>query len=341
MFSTEEKTVPHNSPHSQIPSSLNCRYSSAPIEQILRQEGLLAAIRFDSPCLPTANPRLYNSGLNSLEGSSQLTEVWTTSAAIEHGSDGQCHWSQTEELIFACLVVDESLFDSQSQAICDAYQRLLKLIARRGYRDIIRAWHYMAEINQGDGDQERYKQFCSGRQRAFELSEYAPEDYPAACALGHHSDQTIIYLLASKQAGSHFENPNQQSAYQYPRQYGPQSPSFARATLVNWAGNQQLHISGTASIIGHQTIHADNFTGQLATTLDNLEQLLSHVAQQAELASTPRFTILKVYLRHSQHLAETKAAINSHYGEDVAVIYLQADICRQSLLVEIDGLCEL
>ena len=77
------------------------------------------------------------------------------------------------------------------------------------------------------------------------------------------------------------------------------------------------------------------------TTLANIDQLLEHVARQEHLATTPAVGILKVYLRRAGDLDAAKAAIISHFGEAVPAVYLQADICRQELLVEIDGLCEL
>lgn len=73
----------------------------------------------------------------------------------------------------------------------------------------------------------------------------------------------------------------------------------------------------------------------------DIDQLLEHIAQQSPLASTPTLSILKVYLRKAEDLAAAKAAINQHFGEAVPAVYLLADICRQELLVEIDGLCEL
>jgi len=342
----EEKTVSFSTPKTDSHHSISCAYSTRPLEQILQQKGLLVAINFGEARLPTTNPKLYNCGLTVVENP-DVTEIWTTTSAIEYGTQDQCHWSQTDELLFASLVVDESGFANQQTAVKESYLRLLSLIGRRDYPHIVRAWNYMADINLGNGETERYKQFCVGRQQAFLEYRYNPEQYPSACALGHDQQQTVIYLLAAKEPGRHFENPNQQSAYQYPRQYGPKSPSFARATMAGWAAGQQLFISGTASIIGHVSVvgddaqHPNDFSAQMNTTLANIDQLLGHVAKQACLAVTPAVSILKVYLRRACDLHAAKAAINKHFGDAVPTVYLQADICRQELLVEIDGLCEL
>src|SRR3546814_12468443 len=56
---------------------------------------------------------------------------------------------------------------------------------------------------------------------------------PAATAIGRCDDARVVqvYWLAARTPGMPVENPRQVSAYRYPRQYGPQQPSFARAML--------------------------------------------------------------------------------------------------------------
>jgi chorismate lyase/3-hydroxybenzoate synthase len=346
VFSIEGKTQPMCASPVDTQSSLACHYSQQPLEQLLQREDLLVAINYNSPCLPTANPRFYNCGLNTL-GAPAVTEIWTSSAPIQHGSQDHCHYSQTDDALMISLVVDETAFDNQQLAIADGYHRLLSVIQQRGYPHIIRMWNYMPDINNGVDDNEHYRHFCIGRQQAFQRHHYDQQHYPSACALGHYQGDAIIYLLAAKQPGQHFENPNQQSAYQYPRQYGPQSPSFARATRVDWSSGAQLYISGTASIIGHVSItgseqsHADNLNIQLNTTLANIDQLLTHVTQQGQLKSTPTISSLKVYLRHPEDLPAVKTRLEQHFQPETAILYTHADICRQELLLEIDGVCEL
>jgi hypothetical protein len=61
------------------------------------------------------------------------------------------------------------------------------------------------------------------------------------------------------------------SAYDYPRQYGPAAPSFSRAALTP---DPLLLISGTASIVGHASVHLGDVTAQLEETLANLANRL-------------------------------------------------------------------
>jgi hypothetical protein len=56
---------------------------------------------------------------------------------------------------------------------------------------------------------------------------------PAATCIGRFDGvrRLQVYWLAAREAGLPLENPRQVSAFRYPRQYGPQSPSFSRALL--------------------------------------------------------------------------------------------------------------
>jgi len=62
--------------------------------------------------------------------------------------------------------------------------------------------------------------------------------------------------------------------------------------------------------------------------------------QESGQAGQLKMSMLKVYVRFGRDLETVKAAVQQHFP-DVPALYLLADICRQELLVEIDGICEL
>ncbi len=320
--------------------SISCTYSSTAPAQLLSADDVLAVVDFGEPCRDAGTPGHYKSGLLPLQDPTTV-EAWRSNLPLEHGAEGGCYWSANDELLFAGLYVDEQRHPSQREAIQRAYEQLLGLVRQRGYPHLIRVWNYMADINQGSGDQERYRQFCLGRFEAFRAMGYELQQFPSACALGHSGGDTIIYLLAARVPGIHFENPLQISAYCYPGQYGPASPSFARATLANWSGGRQLYLSGTASITGHESRHDDALEKQLVETCHNIDALLQHAGKQLDAASPLRMSLLKVYLRHAGQWRAARAVINTHFGTDIPALYLQADICRRELLVEVDGICNL
>lgn len=320
---------------------VSCVYTTDTMEEILQKDELLTVISFVRGSSPGGVAKHLSCGLEALENPN-LKEAWYSDSVVNSGIDDQCYWSETEECLVAAIWVDETNFEDFSTAVKEGYQRILGFISARGYPNIIRAWNYMADINSGEGDEERYKQFCLGRYEAFEEYNYDESQLPSACALGHTGGDTVIYLLAAKHPGVHFENPQQQSAYHYPREYGPKSPSFARASLVNWENQRQLFISGTASISGNKSLHTDDFDAQLTVTCQNIDYLLKHVAEALGEECVPKPGVLKVYLRHKHDLEAARLGVAKHFGcDDLQVIFVQADICRKELLVEIDGMCSL
>jgi enamine deaminase RidA (YjgF/YER057c/UK114 family) len=147
----------------------------------------------------------------------------------------------------------------------------------------------------------------------------------------------VVYFLASRQAPSVIENPRQVSAYEYPPQYGPK-PAFSRASVLQDAAGAVLFISGTASIVGHETVHPGDAAAQTRETLSNIEALLTEANRKSD---THRFELAtlsyKVYVRNGADLPLIQSQLQTTLGSHAQVMYLKADICRQDLLVEIEA----
>jgi chorismate lyase/3-hydroxybenzoate synthase len=128
------------------------------------------------------------------------------------------------------------------------------------------------------------------------------------------------------------------SAYRYPRQYGPQSPSFARA-MVPPSAQMPLLLSGTASVVGHESRHHDCIESQLAETFANFESLIKAAGNVwPELAQGfGTQSRLKVYVRDALELPRVAAALATRLPPSVPRIVLHGAVCRRELRVEIDG----
>ncbi len=321
---------------------MGCHYRHRPLTDLATPDRILAVIGFAGYTPPREfAPRYIANGLQVLTepGAPPPLELWEAGAPLQRGQFGDIHWSGNDELLWAVQRVDEQRHASQAAAIRDAYNGLLRLVRDRGQFHLVRVWNYMAAINSGPGDYERYRQFCLGRLQAFTDNRYRREQFPAACALGHHGGDTLIYLLAARQPVRHFENPRQTSAYHYPHQYGPASPSFSRATLARWRSGEQLFISGTASIVGHESLHDDELLGQVAASCENVRGIMQYAGEQIGKPGMLRLATARVYLRHAHHLQAARAEFENQFGAELPVLYLLADICRRELLVEIEGVC--
>lgn len=296
------------------------------------------AIHFDGNCRWTEDAHCLNTGLSRLGSTPVQIERWQadTSTVWHTTSADQAKTVVTEHWCLTAVWLDTSACQSMAHATEKAYQRMLSIAEQSGMPCVVRTWNYLPHINHGAGDQETYKLFCAGRAAAYAACGITDSDFAAASALGSHAEGAVFYQLSTRTSGQHFENPLQVSAYRYPRQYGPTSPSFARATVAQLGPQEVLFISGTASVRGHESLHNNSIEAQTTQTLNNIQTLLQTVT--AKLGKPVKPAFLKVYIRHPQHLDVVKSIAEARYPES-EFIYLLADICRAELLVEIDGHC--
>jgi len=221
-----------------------------------------------------------------------------------------------------------------------AYRELLQQLRRLGFPHLWRTWNYFPGINEEHQGLERYRRFCVGRHEA--LAEALP-DFPAALpagtAVGTRSGPLQIYFFAGTHPAIHLGNPRQVDAYRYPRTYGPRSPSFARATLCRSDGAMQLFISGTSSVVGHESQHPGQVDMQARETITNLRALMDRAeCYPTGVEAGSAQSIFKVYVRNPDHLGIVRRVLQDPLFFSSRLIYLQGDLCRKELLVEIEGL---
>ncbi len=232
-------------------------------------------------------------------------------------------WEEGEGLLFGSIAaVETKPLDELSR---DVYSRLIDDVRNAGFPYFVRMWNYVGGINEYEADRERYQLFCAGRHDAFVDAGYHHDvDLPAASAVGMHGRGLITYFLAAREAGVQVENPRQVAAYNYPPQYGPKSPSFSRATV--W--RDTVFVSGTSSVVGHATVHHGDILAQLDETLRNIEVVL-----RATGRTFTNVISAKTYIRDAGDYERIAARLE---GVFPANLFLEADICRKDLLLEIE-----
>ncbi|MBU6448913.1 MAG: hypothetical protein KGQ26_04730, partial [Rhodospirillales bacterium] len=191
--------------------------------------------------------------------------------------------------------MEEASDVSLEETVEAAYLRIFDFLDYAAFASPIRFWNYLSEISLEETGLERYRRFNIGRQRAFaaRLREALP---PAASGVGGNQGASAIYFLAAHTPAHPIENPRQVSAFAYPPVYGPQSPSFSRASVYHAGTRALMFISGTASIVGHESRHEDDLQGQTAETIENLRAVIrtSGVTGFGNWA-------FKIYLRDPTH----------------------------------------
>lgn len=264
-----------------------------------------------------------------------IIERWRSSGPVQQGQEHGVRFADDGTHLFGVIDIDERDAGSISEAARLAYAAIVRFMRTRDETRILRYWNYFSRINEGAGDHERYRHFCTGRALGF--GDFSVDQLPAATAIGRQDGGSMlqVYWLAARRTGRHIENPRQVSAYRYPRRYGPTSPSFSRAHLMP---DGRLLISGTASVVGHESHHVGDLVAQFGETRSNLDSLIGAARRVSDLVPE-RFGaggLLKVYLRHEQDLEPIKALLSDL--RQTPWIILAGDICRTDLLVEIDGL---
>ena len=270
-----------------------------------------------------------------------LAEVWTSTLPVIYSQAAGIHCAMDDEVLFGSLQVEERPGTPLDTVTCNAYRRLLIQARALGYPHLLRMWNYFPHITLESDGLERYKRFCAGRHQALAegLSNF-PRTLPAGTAVGTMSGPLNIHFLAARQSGTHIENPRQVCAYEYPPIYGPRSPSFARATLRPSISGSHLLISGTASVVGHVSIHIGDPHKQTLEIMHNLNALFTHTEQLHGITRGEWYgqALFKVYIRYPEHVAMIRDILQEQLPSHTQVLYLQGEMCRRELLLEIEGI---
>lgn len=273
-----------------------------------------------------------------------LHEIWHVADACQAGQFESIAFRRTDAVLFGTISIDEASLhvaegaSSLLAAAESAYRQIFALLAAEGFPHLWRTWNYLPAIHAEECGLERYRQFNIGRHQAFGAFERPVGSSPAACALGVDNGPLSIAFIAGRRPSTRIENPRQVSAFAYPSQYGPRSPTFTRAATVANGDGEILFISGTASIVGHETQHHGDVAAQTRETVANLAALLEQAnLKRAAQHYTLQDLIYRVYIRHASDYAQVRDTLESLVGNDIQVLYVQAEVCRRDLLVEIEA----
>ncbi len=262
------------------------------------------------------------------------TSVYSLNAVRTYESQGFYLLEADKQLIGALV---KPITYPLENPIYDIYLNLLELTKDW---NLCRIWNYVPYINDESRGLENYKSFCKGRSLAFE--NFYGEDFgiklPAGTAVGIRENIYILYFIAIKGNILNVENPQQVSAFYYPRQYGPRSPSFARGTVIDYQGKGIGYLSGTASIKGHQSLGKGDIVKQFYITLENMRLVFEQMGFGSNFPDPQLYDRhFTIYLRHMSDLPTIQKLVAENLVGINHLIYLHSDICRAELDIEIEG----
>lgn len=323
---------------------LRVRYDKCSAQDALAEDHALAVFEFGVSPLGSSEPRHVPVALPQLDSPRRI-EVWEASGPFETGTLGRVRFARGAQLALGHIALDLREHGSMREASRQAYEELQDFLSRSRQPWPLKIWNYIPGINEsaeaGDADSEHYRQFCVGRAEALAAAYGNQPTMPAATAIGAPPTEPAlqVYFLAGSLPGLNVENPRQVNAWQYPRRYGPRSPLFSRGTVLKFNGERQFLISGTASVVGHESQH-DTAQAQIAESLRNVEALLEEARRLTgtPFNATDDAGVLKVYLRNRGDLEAVNRQIELGAARALPRICLQGDVCRSDLLAEVDGI---
>lgn len=202
---------------------------------------------------------------------------------------------------------------------------------------IIRQWNYMEQITGFDGEDQHYQIFNNARSEFYGQTEWS-QGYPAATGIGMNSGGVTVDLDAAvftrpECYATPIDNKLQIAAHAYSEEVlavahkKKTTPKFERAKSMTFDGRPLIYISGTAAIRGEESLTDSGLEHQLHITLGNISQLTGQ---------TP-LRMLRVYLK-DESLYEKAHQLLQDYKLNIPILYVLADVCREELLIEIEGI---
>ena len=110
---------------------------------------------------------------------------------------------------------------------------------------------------------------------------------------------------------------------------------------VSFNERTAVYVSGTASIVNQETVFQGDPAAQTNQTLDNIAALISETNLQNHgldgfAADLTDFAVARVYVKNQKDMSVVRSICEQRLPE-VPILYTYADVCRDDLLVEIEG----
>jgi enamine deaminase RidA (YjgF/YER057c/UK114 family) len=202
---------------------------------------------------------------------------------------------------------------------------------------IIRQWNYIEKITCYQGENQNYQSFNNARSRFYAGTTWI-NGYPAATGIGANPGGMLIDLDAVIFKSPHvyatpIDNKLQVAAHAYSEkvleraQKQQTTPKFERAKSITFGDRRLVYISGTAAIRGEESLKGVGLEQQLHITMENI----------AQLTGNAKPVMLRVYLKDKEDYP-LAGRLMGEYNLSVPISYMCADICRDELLIEIEGI---
>ncbi len=254
-----------------------------------------------------------------------------------------------------CALLVEGLIspnfqDSIAKQSLDVFNKIQLILdtVSMPIENIVRQWNYIGHITEVEENSQNYQEFNNARSMFYKSANWT-NGFPAATgismdihavsvsfiALKFHSNSVVFPLNNSLQLAAH-----RYSQTVLGKSVKKETPKFERAKLIVSANSSYCFISGTAAILGEKSINKLTASEQAWHTI----QIIRHLISQENLSANGidkvydlKIVHLRVYVKVSSDIEAVRNILETELPA-VNVIYLCAGVCREELLVEIEGI---
>ncbi len=253
-----------------------------------------------------------------------------------------------------CAGLMGTVEDSITEASERAFNSAVEILSKEdlSIHHIIRQWNYIeniAMVEDADNASQNYQDFNDVRAKYYAMGDFR-NGYPAATGIGQDTGGVIIGFIALSESDqvtiTPIMNPGQIDAHKYSEMVLEGSsvqkctPKFERAKLVSIGQSNYIYVSGTASILGEKTMYPGDVKKQTLTTIENIKRLFSKENQERLglkfKVSDIQFSHLRVYVKNRRDIPAVEKICREELNYKSS-LFLESDVCREQLLVEIEG----
>jgi enamine deaminase RidA (YjgF/YER057c/UK114 family) len=245
--------------------------------------------------------------------------------------------------------------DDTRKAAVASFEMIAEILRRENLtmNNLVRQWNFIGDILKIKEGSQNYQVFNEVRSEYYKRYRTIAE-FPAATGVGMKYGGVSLDFCALKADDSiklkAINNPNQINAYEYGQQVlkgvtvradsVKHPPQFERGLLLINKTSSTLFVSGTASIIGQETIGKGDINEQTIVTIENIKKVadierIKQLAGRQDMGSG-KFSLLRVYIKKQEDFNSVKSICYRQF-KDSPVIFVEADICRDDLLTEIEA----
>lgn len=227
-----------------------------------------------------------------------------------------------------------------------AFADLGRVLAAEGldHGHLVRQWNYLEGLLEGgtgaDGGGQGYQAFNEVRAREYARSVFRA-GYPASTGIGQSAGGVAMEFVALDAPGDvrieAVSNPEQVDAHRYSGRVlvgggtggavALEAPRFERAKRIARGGRETVFLSGTAAVIGEESVAPGDVRAQTRTAAAHLLSLTR--------GRPPGY--LRAYVKRAADAAAVREVCREILGAAPEPC-LVADVCRDELLVELEGI---